>query len=170
MILHRKNISARTSRNLYVAAPFYNLRFTTPRPQDKPESTNPETIGDYLRLERHKRGLKKYETAALLKIDQNTLYQWENNICFPKAYLMPRILAFLGYDPLFKDPSSLSEQVAHYRRVKGLSCQKLGQQMGVSSQVIKAVELGKGDVSEKMVEKVTAFMADRLSWTGHDVI
>ncbi len=115
-----------------------------------------------MRVERHKRGLKKYETAALLQIDQNTLYQWENNICFPKVYLMPKIIAFIGYDPLFKDPSSLAEQVAHYRRVKGFSRVKLGKLIGVTPDMISAIEQGKKGASEKMVEKVATFITGQL--------
>jgi transcriptional regulator with XRE-family HTH domain len=77
------------------------------------------TVGDHLRKKRFDLALLQKEVATILGVTTNTLGNWELGVNYPYISCFPKIIEFLGYDPLFTDPKSLGQQVAHYRRVRG---------------------------------------------------
>ena len=65
----------------------------------KKASTNPQTLGEHLRLARVDRGLKQTEVAALLGVGYQTVVKWEHNIVRVGPKSRTGVIAFLGYDP-----------------------------------------------------------------------
>jgi DNA-binding XRE family transcriptional regulator len=61
--------------------------------------TDPQTLGEHLRLARIDRGLKQTELADLLGVVYQTVVKWELNLIPISRKSRSRVVAFLGYDP-----------------------------------------------------------------------
>jgi transcriptional regulator with XRE-family HTH domain len=58
-------------------------------------------IGEHLKRQRLRRHLFQSEVAQQLHVHKMTIQNWERNIRIPADEFMPRIIAWLGYDPRF---------------------------------------------------------------------
>ena len=65
--------------------------------------TVPKTLGDYLRLARIDRGLKQTELADMLGVVYQTIVKWEHNVTPIGPKSRPRVISFLGYEPVSDD-------------------------------------------------------------------
>ncbi|OGQ13087.1 MAG: hypothetical protein A2026_07180 [Deltaproteobacteria bacterium RBG_19FT_COMBO_46_12] len=59
-----------------------------------------ETIGDHIRKRRMDLKLTQKEVAEKLGVDKTAIQFWENNRVKPSLGNIPKIIEFLGYDPL----------------------------------------------------------------------
>lgn len=98
-------------------------------------------IGDHVRKERLDRGLLQKEVALLIGVDENTIMNWELGHCQPALRTIPGIIEFLGYVP-FELGESLMERLRSYRRVHGISRQKLAGMLGVDEATLLRWEMG----------------------------
>jgi transcriptional regulator with XRE-family HTH domain len=57
------------------------------------------TLGDHLRKARLDRGLRQDEVARELGVGYQTVSNWERNYSRVGPRLLPKVVAFLGYDP-----------------------------------------------------------------------
>ena len=88
------------------------------------------------------RGLKQKDVAEELGVDQMTVWNWERNRTVPASSVWPKIVAFLGYNPL-PEPESLGEQIAQSRKLRGLSQRAFAKQLGVDQGTLVRWERGK---------------------------
>jgi DNA-binding XRE family transcriptional regulator len=51
-------------------------------------------------------GILQKEAAAQIGVSEATFYNWEGKATTPLACYLPRIIAFLGYDPI-EEPTPL---------------------------------------------------------------
>jgi len=58
------------------------------------------TLGDHIRQKRLDLALLQSDVARLLNANEITIYNWENNRNVPQVHRIPKILAFLEYNPL----------------------------------------------------------------------
>ena len=63
-------------------------------------------------------------------VGQFTLLTWEKGQATPSVRMLPRIIAFLGYDP-HPEPTTLGGRVTAKRRFLGLSRKRLAEELGV---------------------------------------
>jgi len=98
------------------------------------------------RTERH---LTQDAVAATLKVDPTTYKLWESGKSEPRPDNWPRVLAFLGYDPVCAHPTTIPEQIGAVRRRHGLSRQALGKLIGGSDHVVRRLESGRTTASER---------------------
>ncbi|MGA2140658.1 MAG: hypothetical protein ABSH14_17540 [Verrucomicrobiia bacterium] len=63
----------------------------------------PNTIGEHVRRRRLQLHLFQADLAKLFGVDLGSVRNWEQGIFQPADTSMPRIIAWLGYDPL--DPA-----------------------------------------------------------------
>jgi DNA-binding XRE family transcriptional regulator len=66
----------------------------------KPYKENPETLGEHLRKRRMELGLLQREAASILNVNAWTYLGWEHDRKKPTIRMLPRIIDFLGYDPI----------------------------------------------------------------------
>jgi hypothetical protein len=59
-----------------------------------------------------------------------TKTNWERNRTHPELRHLPRIIAFLGYDPL-PSPTNLAERLEHVRKIRGLTQYQLARMIQV---------------------------------------
>ena len=65
----------------------------------QPYKDNPQTLGEHLRKRRLELGFYQKDVALRLGISPWTYLSWEGDRKRPLVSMMPRLVAFLGYDP-----------------------------------------------------------------------
>jgi hypothetical protein len=106
-----------------VVLPYYRWQLATAKPiPGYPE--NLDRLGDHIRKVRLDRGLNRKAAAAQLQIDAVSLKNWEEARTEIEVRFYPRILAWLGYDPMPK-PMTRGEQVRIARMSRGWSRKRL---------------------------------------------
>jgi transcriptional regulator with XRE-family HTH domain len=67
------------------------------KPKGYPE--NPQTLAEHLRRRRMDLGITEKEAARRFGANQASLINWEKGRTEPAVRFLPRIIAFLGFDP-----------------------------------------------------------------------
>jgi transcriptional regulator with XRE-family HTH domain len=104
---------------------------------------DPQTLGEHLRKVRLDRGLLQKDVARELSVKKGTVAAWEVNRNPVAVQLIPRVLAFLGYDPR-AEGRSMGEKIRARREELGLSRRALALKIGVSRSTVRAWERGGG--------------------------
>jgi transcriptional regulator with XRE-family HTH domain len=98
----------------------------------KPKETDftPERLGEHLRKRRLNLGLSQAQAAAQIGFSSNTVLNWEKGHNEPLVEAIPRIVQFLGYDPI-PAPVTLSERMRAKRRRMGWTISEAADALGV---------------------------------------
>jgi transcriptional regulator with XRE-family HTH domain len=97
------------------------------------------TLGDHLRKIRLDRGLWQEHVAEELGVSVGTLLNWERNHTRVQTRFMPKVVAFLGYDPR-EEAGNLGERIRALRERKGLSQVALAAKLGLNASTVVAWE------------------------------
>lgn len=97
-------------------------------------------------------GLLQREAAARIGVDETTIYNWETHHSSPQIRHLPRIIAFLGYNPL-PVPQTLPGKLRGTRQALGLSQKDMARRIGVDAATLARWESGKNRPSRKLCEK-----------------
>ncbi len=117
-----------------------------------------KTIGDHMRKVRFERGLLQKEVADIIGVNVATVVNWEKNHTSPPVMLLPRIVGFLGYDPIDEIiDDSLGSRIKQYRMQHGLSIKKMANLIPSDESTISRLEQGKGWFQEKTLKKINEF-------------
>ena len=93
-----------------------------------------------------------------------TICSWEINRTFPQLRFIPRIVAFLEYDPYdANSPKDLAQRIASTRQRLGITQRKLAQQLGIDPSTLGRWERGIGQPSERLASALDAFLDEALS-------
>ena len=103
------------------------------------------TLGDHVRTRRLDLGLYQKDVARQLGVKTETVTNWEKNYTSPQLYLIPRVITFLGYDPVQDESESLSlgERVVRARHRLGMTQKDLARQLGVDPSTLAHWEYGR---------------------------
>ena len=71
-----------------------------------------------------------------------TVCNWETNRTSPQLGFIPRIIAFLGYDPYDTLEGSLGQQILAYRAGRGLTQRDLAGTLAVDPGTVRGWEKG----------------------------
>jgi transcriptional regulator with XRE-family HTH domain len=122
--------------------PFCHVTLSAKKPQSEPYPKAPITLGDHFRKRRLDLKLLQKDVGKLLGVDETTIWNWENNRSGPQLRLIPRIINFLGYDPLGPLPRSIGERLLKYRKRHGLSQKKLAKILAIDPATLSRLERG----------------------------
>jgi transcriptional regulator with XRE-family HTH domain len=141
--------------------PFCHIRLTASKPLPSAYPKSLKTLGDHLRKKRLDLKLLQKEVAEILGSDTTTVNNWEKNGTYPSLPFLPRIIAFLGYVPLAILPENPGEKIAVYRRLAGLSQEKLARRLGIDPSTLGRWENGKSQPSKGLLQKLIVFFNER---------
>jgi DNA-binding XRE family transcriptional regulator len=79
------------------------------------------SIGDHLKKKRFEQLLTQLELAKRPRVEETTIYNWENNRSKPKVSLLPTIIELLGYVPFELAKETIGDKIIAYRKERGLS-------------------------------------------------
>ena len=89
-----------------------------------------------------------------------TICNWEINRTSPQLYLIPRIIAFLGYIPYDTQSGTLGKRIVACRRTMGLTQKELARRLDVDPSTLRRWETGGERPSRKYYARVLAFLSD----------
>jgi transcriptional regulator with XRE-family HTH domain len=134
----------------------------------KPYPKHPRTVGEHLLKRRHELGLFQKEAAQLMGMDHFTLLTWEKNQATPSVRMLPRIIAFLGYDP-HPEPATLGERIASKRRFLGLSRKRTAKRLGVDEATLARWESDRSRPLGRTLQDLLAFLESTPSVVNWDL-
>jgi transcriptional regulator with XRE-family HTH domain len=112
-------------------------------------------LGDHLRKRRLDLGFLQREVAEELGVDEDSVCHWETGRSHPKPYLIPRVIAFLGYAP-WAAPATFGEWLIMVRRANGLSRKRLAKGLGVDESTVLRWESGRGRPASRLLAQLKA--------------
>jgi len=83
---------------------------------------------------------------------------WETGRSQPKPYLMPRVIAFLGY-ALWTAPATFGEWLLLARRANGLSRKRLAEGLGVDESAVFRWESGQRGPTTAALTRLQVLLA-----------
>ena len=103
--------------------------------------------------------LTKRQLSRRFHVDDTTIYLWERNRVEPSLVQIPKVIEFLGRDPFEKKIETLGERIREYRRIHGLTQNKLAEQLGVDPTTLARWESGEHTVSKSLITRLDTFVA-----------
>jgi DNA-binding XRE family transcriptional regulator len=99
----------------------------------------PETLAEHLYQHRKKSKQLQKEVASILGITKESYHNWEHGKSMPLPSYYPKLIAWLGYDPL-PTPTSDGQKLKHHRLRSGLSQEEAAKEAGVDHQTFTLCE------------------------------
>jgi DNA-binding XRE family transcriptional regulator len=106
-------------------------------------------------------GLRQFDVAKEIGVYPSTLNTWENHHFSPDVRHIPRIVAFLGYNPFGPLPDSYPLRLKAARIGTGLTRRDLAAKVGVHPATVAEWERGKKCPNRKHGERLSVLL--RLS-------
>lgn len=135
----------------------YSLALLRPKTLPKGYPALPEDLGEHIRKRRLDLGLLQIETAKIIGVTESTVWNWEHGT-EPELIHMPKIIDFLGYIP-FECPEDPLGKLRYFKKVRGLSYERLGAVMGRNSEQLEDWLSGRIQPCRKNVERIAGFLA-----------
>lgn len=119
------------------------------------------SLGDHIRKKRLDLDLMQKDIAKILKVEKETVWNWENNRGEPEIKYYPAIMDFLGYCPYVK-PQTWGEKLKLFRTHSGLTFKQLAKNIGVDPCSLQRWEKGKIKPWKSMVSVVENYFNQKL--------
>lgn len=87
-------------------------------------------------------GLRQSDVADRIGVWTSTVNYWEKNHFNPEVQYVPKIVAFLGYEPFGRPPASFPLQLKAARIAAGLTRRQLATRIGVHPGTVAEWERG----------------------------
>ena len=101
--------------------------------------------------------------ADQLGVCSETVRNWELGYREPTFGSVPRIIRFLGYNPL-PAPKTLPGRLITYRRLNGLSRVALARRLGIDPPTLWRWESGRGRPGKDLRERIEAVLEELPKW------
>jgi site-specific DNA recombinase len=152
-------LMASGQRNFIPALPFCHISLKGQRPLPQAYPKELKTLGDHLRKRRLDLKLLQKEVALKIGVDEATIYNWENNRSSPELHYIPKVIEFLGYVPFDGQPKTLGERIVLYRRLHGITQEKLAHRLGVDPTTLARWERNESQPLKRYQKKLVVFSA-----------
>lgn len=119
----------------------------------------PKTIGEHIRKRRIGLHLLQKDLARELGVHTATVQNWEGGVGEPALNVLPKLFAFLGYDPI-TEPDALPAKVAYARRRLGLTQEQLAEALRVDPVTVYRWEKGDTALPTKKLEQIQKLLGD----------
>jgi transcriptional regulator with XRE-family HTH domain len=119
---------------------------------------NPKTLGDHIKKRRLELRLFQAQVGKILGVTESTVTNWEKNRSNPTLRPMPKIIRFLGYDPMPADSAHLGEKLLKYRRSHGISQREMAKRIGIDPTTLSRLEKNQGRSLPFVLKKISAFL------------
>ena len=116
------------------------------------------TIGNHIKKKRLDMNLFQKDVAKLIGVEEESIYNWENNRSKPKIHLLPKIIEFLGYMPFELPAKTFSQKIIAYREIHGLTQKKLAEFLKVDESTIRYWERDKHKPSKRLLKSISEIL------------
>ena len=135
----------------------------TKRPTNPAYPAELITLGDHLRKTRLDRGLSQPKVARILKVNTDTVTNWELNRTEPAAKYAKLIIAFLGYFPFTRNNTTLGKQLYYARLITGKTQKQVAKLIDCDTSNLRCIELDERIPQTKIREKIRGFINDAFA-------
>ena len=97
-------------------------------------------IGLHIRKKRVDQEMLQKEVAELIGVSEDSITYWEGGRAYPQIQHFPKIILFLGYNPVKISDGTLGGRIQNYRITHGMSHKAFGKLIGVNASTIGAWE------------------------------
>jgi transcriptional regulator with XRE-family HTH domain len=115
------------------------------------------TLGQRIRRRRLDLGETQRTVAAGMGVRLETVAGWELDRFEPAVRLWPRVIEFLGCDPLARG-EGLGDRVRAFRRQLGLTQRELAKRLGMDPGTIGDLECGRRTPRDRVAASVERFI------------
>jgi len=123
-------------------------------PSLKRITSNPRTLGEYIRKERFKRGLSQSKVAKLIGVHSVSLSNWEFNRQPVASKHLIRIVEFLGFLPNLKSDFDLfGLQIKLWRIRNNCTLEEFSELVESSARIIEKIENSRSRKIEKELKR-----------------
>jgi DNA-binding XRE family transcriptional regulator len=105
----------------------------------EPAKSPPTTLGEHLYQHRKKSKQLQTEVATSLGISKESYHNWERGKSIPLPCHYPKLIAWLGYDPL-PTPTTDGQKLKRHRVRSGLSQKQAAKEAGVDQHTFTLCE------------------------------
>ncbi|MBI4524916.1 MAG: helix-turn-helix transcriptional regulator [Deltaproteobacteria bacterium] len=98
-------------------------------------------------------GLFQSQGAAKIRVDASTIWRWERNETQARCRRIPRVIQFLGYNPLHV-PETFPERLVLARQLLGLTQRAMAKRLGVDPTTLGFWERGERRPSKNVLRVV----------------
>lgn len=138
--------------------PFSELDIVIDTPIQGGYTKEPKTVGNHIRNKRLLENLTQQEVSLFLGIDHKVLANWELRKAFPQFKYFPKIIQFLGYNPVPLDTTTIQGRILLCCMNKGLTRIQLSRRLGVSLQTLSDWESRVNKPGEKANEAIVQLL------------
>lgn len=132
-------------RRAIPALPFCQLTLRATKPRSSAYPASLSSIGDQVRTRRLDLGLRQRDVADQIGVATSTVTNWEKGRTTPDFRVMPKVIDFLGYEPV--DAARVPTRgaaIVQFRRSRGISQKELAWVLGVDPGTVGKWETGRG--------------------------
>jgi transcriptional regulator with XRE-family HTH domain len=116
-------------------------------------------VGDHLRKRRLDLKIFQKDVGKLLGVTTSSVTNWEKNRVRPSLRYIPRIISFLGYNPISGTPSNFGQEINLYRRNHGISIKQLAKTLRVDPTTLARWEKGETLPSAATKNRLQGFLS-----------
>jgi transcriptional regulator with XRE-family HTH domain len=103
-------------------------------------------------------GLRQSDVAARIGVWTSTVNYWENNHFSPEVHYVPKIVAFLGYNPFGPPPASFPLQLKAARIAVGLTRRQVAARLGVHPGTVAEWERGEARPGRTLLDQIRVLL------------
>ena len=107
------------------------------------------------------RGLCQKHVAKLMGVSICSITNWELNRGEPEVRYIPEIIKFLGYVPFLRPEDTLG-RLAYFKRVNGMSFERLGEVMGKDPEQLMDWLCGRHKPFRQSFNKIEDFLRGKI--------
>lgn len=119
---------------------------------------NPQSIGEHLKNRRLQLKLLQSDVAKILDVCEDSITGWENGRSVPQIQYYPKLIEFLGYNPLPIETETLGGWIKKYRVENGLSYKQLSKKIGFDSATLASWEDNKTYPNTEKLNRLKEFL------------
>jgi transcriptional regulator with XRE-family HTH domain len=108
-------------------------------------------------------GLRQADVADRIGVWTSTVNYWENKHFNPEVQYVPKIVAFLGYDPFWPPPASFPLQLKAARIAAGLPRRQFAAQLKVHPYTVAKWERGEALPSKQWRTQLEIFIRSSIN-------
>lgn len=135
-----------------------NLELRGKRPKNPHLPKELNTVGDHIRKARIERNMSQPDVAEVIGVLPYTVTSWELGHSNVLARYMPKVITFLGYNPVIVNPTAIGERLKKWRLENGVSVKQLQSVLNIDRPTIQRVEAESNRVTMKTLKRVENFL------------
>jgi len=110
-------------------------------------------LGEEIRKRRLDLNLRQIDVAKMIGCDEMTVVNWEKGYASPRIHHMPRVVEFLGFNPLQKC-DTLAQKIVSHRKALGLTQKEFARQLDVDPSTLARWERGEREPQGQFAESL----------------